>query len=406
MQLDQQARLAKARAQLVMDEPFFGLLALRLQLQEDPSCKDMWTNSVSLGFNASYLEGLMDLEIKGLVAQLVMSIAAGHPWRQGSRESKRWNDACKQAVDFVLVEAGFKLPRGVTLVPEFEGLPAELIYAKLQESAKKEAPPPSPKEASSGLKDPCTEDKALPGTESKDDSDESRESAGDAPSRPGEIRPAPEDAPSTEAEWKMAIQAAAQQQGRLGKKLNRLVGVALQARVDWKEALHHFVQTSTYSPDYSWSRPNRRWLSLGLYMPGLEGKNISCMVIARDTSASITESYLNAFNGEIAAIVDAYRPEKVYVVDCDAHITQVVEFEDGDMPDSLGAKGGGGTKFEPVFDWIREEGIEPSCVVYLTDLMGSFPAQEPDYPVLWAVPEGHYSRKKSPFGEVLSLALD
>ena len=48
--------------------------------------------------------------------------------------------------------------------------------------------------------------------------------------------------------------------------------------------------------------------------------------------------------------------------------------------------GGGGTRFEPVFDHIAAdtEHDTPECLIYLTDGLGSFPDREPDYPVLWA----------------------
>lgn len=204
----------------------------------------------------------------------------------------------------------------------------------------------------------------------------------------------------------MAVQAAAQQQGRLPAGLQRLVDIGLKARVDWREALRHLIQTSVYSPDYSWSRPNRRWLHQGLYLPGMEGKNIACMVIARDTSASIGDSYMEVFNAEIVDILMTYNPDVTYVVDCDAKVAQVIQIEPGDLPDSLPAQGGGGTRFEPVFDWIEEQGLNPSCVVYLTDLEGSFPSKDPGYPVIWTVPEGHYKPKAPPFGDLLGMTLD
>ncbi len=410
MQLDSRARVTKARAQLVLDEPFYGLLSLRLVLREDPSCADMWTDAVTLGFNPQYVEKQTDLELRGLVAHVVTHIAAGHPWRQGDRDSARWNKAADRAINHLLVEAGFRLPAGSDLNFEHAGKPAELIYLELADERPDDEQPcgASPEGSSddengdssdSGVSEGTTPEGNEPAEGANGSAD--GESLGHAP---GEVRAAPDSMP--EEEWTMAVQAAAQQQGTLPAGMQRLVDINRQARVDWKEALRNFVQVSVYSPDFSWSRPNRRWVHQGLYLPGLEGKSIRCMVVARDTSASIGDQYLAALNAELVDIIDACQPELVYVVDCDAAVAQVVLVENGDLPESLSAKGGGGTRFEPVFEWIAQEGIEPACVVYLTDLEGSFPASEPEYPVLWAVPEGHYSRRVAPFGETLSIDLD
>lgn len=405
-----QARVIKARTQLVLDEPFFGLLASRLRLKEDFSCRDMWTDSVYLGFNPRYVEELADVELRGIIAHVVMHIAAGHPWRQGERKSKPWNDAADLAINHVLVEAGFRLPPGALLDPEYKGQPAELIYpAMLAKEQEQEEPPPGAASSDGegepeGDTDGAGDTAPQPGEPGQDAGGNAPGAADSESGAPGEVRPAPQDSP--EADWKMAVQAAAQQQGRLPAGLQRLVDIGLKARVDWREALRHLIQTSVYSPDYSWSRPNRRWLHQGLYLPGMEGKNIACMVIARDTSASIGDAYMEVFNAEIVDILMTYNPDVTYVVDCDAKVAQVIQIEPGDLPDSLSAQGGGGTRFEPVFDWIEEQGLNPSCVVYLTDLEGSFPSKDPGYPVIWTVPEGHYKPKAPPFGDLLGMTLD
>jgi len=70
----------------------------------------------------------------------------------------------------------------------------------------------------------------------------------------------------------------------------------------------------------------------------------------------------------------------------------------------LNVKGRGGTRFEPVFDYVRDNGIEPECLLYFTDL---FPCDTPDpdwadYPVLWVAPEGARGSDPS-FGTVVEL---
>ena len=65
----------------------------------------------------------------------------------------------------------------------------------------------------------------------------------------------------------------------------------------------------------------------------------------------------------------------------------------------LNPVGGGGTEFGPCFEWLDERGIWPQCLVFLTDLYGSFPPSAPSYPVLWASTGG----RKAPFGDVIPM---
>ncbi len=83
----------------------------------------------------------------------------------------------------------------------------------------------------------------------------------------------------------------------------------------------------------------------------------------------------------------------------DAVVTRYETYQAGETVE-FNPVGGGGTCFEPVFQTIEEEGIEPQAVVFLTDMYGSFPRQEPSYPVIWVSAGG----ENAPFGEVISIA--
>ena len=95
------------------------------------------------------------------------------------------------------------------------------------------------------------------------------------------------------------------------------------------------------------------------------------------------------------------KPERIHVVYCDAAVQSTEEFGPSE-PIKLSPKGGGGTDFRPPFQWIEGEGIQPKCLIYLTDLCcNSFP-EPPEYPVLWVTD----SRSTAPFGETLRICAD
>jgi predicted metal-dependent peptidase len=104
------------------------------------------------------------------------------------------------------------------------------------------------------------------------------------------------------------------------------------------------------------------------------------------------------FQEEIRSILMGQRPRLVHVLYFDA-VVQKVESHQAGEPISLEPVGGGGTDFRPCFDWLRERGIVPHTLVFLTDLCGTFPSDAPPYPVIWASTES----RRAPFGQVVSM---
>ena len=49
----------------------------------------------------------------------------------------------------------------------------------------------------------------------------------------------------------------------------------------------------------------------------------------------------------------------------------------------LEPKGGGGTGFRPVFEWVGKNDIAPTCLIYLIDLCCDSYPETPEYPVRW-----------------------
>lgn len=105
-------RIQKARTGLIINEPFFGTLALRLDLKEDPTTKTCWTDGKTLGFNPEWTESLPMHQLESVFAHQVLTCALGHHLRRNGRDPKTWNDASDYAVNTELKRAGFDLPEG------------------------------------------------------------------------------------------------------------------------------------------------------------------------------------------------------------------------------------------------------------------------------------------------------
>lgn len=211
-----------------------------------------------------------------------------------------------------------------------------------------------------------------------------------------------------EVEWKRAVKTAAEAAKAMGSMpaaLTRFVDEFLNPQVPWQERLRYHVTRAVSRECTTWRTPHRRRLVMQkLYMPSYTGMGAGEIVVAVDTSGSIGQRELNVFLSELADILDTCKPERVWVLGADAEVASVTELHEGHdiaaNPPEL--KGGGGTDFRPVFDWVDAEGIVPATVIYFTDMYGTFPKDEPAYPVIWCAT----TDQKAPWGETIAVSTE
>ena len=60
--------ISVARSTLLLDQPFFGLLSLRLELEEVPSIPTCGVDGKKFYFNPYFIESLKSSELIGVVA--------------------------------------------------------------------------------------------------------------------------------------------------------------------------------------------------------------------------------------------------------------------------------------------------------------------------------------------------
>jgi predicted metal-dependent peptidase len=405
-------RIERARMGLVLDTPFFGSLIVRLKVEPGYQRPTFCTDGLRIRYNRDYADTLSDGELKYILCHEIMHCALGHLWRISGRDLQIWNQACDYVVNQMLDEfardaatAGQSLPwtRPAGLLniadkPQWRGLSAEEIYRDImQERQHQGQKPPSQVEINGGEGHPGPGDFEMP--------------PADGGPRPGQ-EPGAET--GVEEDWQIAtVQAEriANMKGNCPGTASHLVNEIKKPKVSWRDVLREFIRVRAKA-DYSFSRPNRRQLGRGFIFPSLHSERMGRIVAAFDSSGS-TRRYVCDFQAEVQAALDECLPERIDVIVCDAKVQHFQSFEPGETV-TIDAKGGGGTDFRPVFDLIanpnsarttfdfqRDREEPPVCVVYLTDLEGTFPVQKPDYPVLWCA-VGHGSRKP-PFGEIIAV---
>jgi predicted metal-dependent peptidase len=180
--------------------------------------------------------------------------------------------------------------------------------------------------------------------------------------------------------------------------MKRFVEQLTRAKVDWRDVLRRFI-TQRSADDYTWLRPNRRFIQQGLFLPTLYSESMGEVIVCIDTSGSIDQATLDAFGSEIKAVVQSTRPTLTHVIYCDAAVNHVDAFGPNDDL-NFAMHGGGGTDFRPPFEYAAQEQIQASCLIYLTDGYGPFP-QTADFPVLWVMT----TDVVAPFGDTIQIEI-
>jgi predicted metal-dependent peptidase len=397
-----ETKLAAARTRLILDKPFLGALALRLPLvAADPKwCATSVTDARSLYYNPAYIANLSLEQTQFVLAREALHCALSHFARRQHRIKSRWDIACEYSINPVLVKDGLTPPPATIVIATYDGMTAEEIYPFIADD---DSDDPEAENTQTGQDSNPDNRGSQEGKEQRKGGDGNKpqnnepQSGGDSETeqqqdlqgisgaaRPDPLTASELDALSTQWQQRMAGAALqAQQAGKLGGALARLVGEMLQPKLPWRMLLARYM-TQVARDDYSYSRPSRR--EGDMIMPSLRSSQANIMVVL-DTSGSVTNeelheflSEINSLKSQLRACVTLHACDTVLSKDGPWHFEAWEEFK---LPHEF--HGGGGTDFRPIFDWIKTQGKSPDILLYFTDAEGEFPKQEPHYPVLWLV---------------------
>jgi predicted metal-dependent peptidase len=403
LNLTVEEKITKARTSLILDHPFFGLLVMRLAFKADQSVKCSTTNGEVILYNPTWFESLSVDEIKTVIAHEISHLALNHHGRMRDRNHKFWNKACDYVINPILKKANFVMPDNASYDSNFDGMPAESIYKIIYlDEVQNQGQQDSDNNPGIGS-DPGN------GSGNSGNGSDNSESFGEvqAPSQNAQKFHTPEELKQAEQDWNAQVVAASHAAKSCGKEscdLLRLVTEEiLEPKANWREVLRSLVMKSAAN-DYSWLRPNRRYLQSGFFLPSLYSDEIGSIYCAVDTSGSIDDRELQIFMSELSNIQEELGTD-MDIVACDTHIRKHQRFEKGE-PVKLELRGGGGTSLIPPFEFANENNITPVCMIYWTDLWvydDDFPKEAPPYPVFWACTV-HDPRAKVPFGEIIDIS--
>jgi predicted metal-dependent peptidase len=375
-----------------------GLLArvgMILPHLPNPDIPTLRTNSVVIEYNPAFIESLPPADIETALLHEYGHVALHHPERcPASYDQKTANVAMDHAVNLWITSLRRTIPSNWYCDPAWTGRSWEFIYSALIAQAQAQA----------------------------QEQDDAGDDAGNGPPAPGQAGDVQGDVfrPTGKSGEALTDAELAELSHELSDRITRIAQAETMAGAGSDSARRYLSDISaTRDPDlyqalaallersaddHSYRRINRRLLGAGIY-PGIDGEECPPLVIAIDTSGSIDDRILSAFNAKIRLAVETFRPRAITIIYCDSRINGDPQtYTPDDMP-PLTPHGGGGTDFHPPFTWVADNMTEPpAALVYLTDLDGEAPADAPDYPVIWAATPCRYQRQPA-FGQVVPLII-
>ena len=360
--IDYQARerLVTARIGLLLRHSFFGNLATRMQLiNADLWCSTAATDGLKFYYNSRFIMMLKPKEVEFLVGHEVLHVVYDHMGRRGNRDPEIWNIADDYAVNADLKR--HKVGEFIKTVPclyeqKYDGKAAEEIYDDLMKNVQKIS--------IEDLVDQMIDDHM----DDEGDGDGDQEGEGNKKGK----RPSmsPEERERVRQEVKQAIinAASSAEAGSLPLGVERLIKQHTNPVMPWRELIQTNL-TSAIRTDYSWMRPSRRGWHMDAIMPGMNPGEEIDVVVAIDMSGSISNKQAQQFLGEIGGMMNSFDGYKVHVFCFDTETYNPKDFssENMDLIEEYEPMGGGGTDFDCIFTYLKENAIDPKRLIVFTD---------------------------------------
>jgi predicted metal-dependent peptidase len=392
--MDKAQSLSKISKELMLKEPYYGFFLIMLNKVWR---KDLPTAGVSkqninyqLAINEEFWMGLSDMHKMGLLKHELLHIAFGHLTSFSSFSNKKLANVAMDMEINQYIEDSW-LPEGGIRIEDYEDLKLDKKAGcryyydqllRLQDEKDKNGTT-----GNQGM------DKLLDDIANGDIPDHSTWEEFDD---------------MTDAEKKLIekqvqkiLQDAKEQtikkRGNMPGEIEGLIVVEefTKPKFDWKGYLRRFtgVSTKVFTKKIR-RKENRRYED----NPGLKIKMRQHMLLAIDTSGSVSDTELAEFMNEIHHIYKA--GVDITVVQCDTSIKSVEPYKGKNEINVLGR---GGTEFDPVLDYYNANLKKYTSLVYFTD-GECYTSVKPRSKVLWVLSERSSMNEDLP-GQVIKLEL-
>lgn len=379
---DAMRRVLKARARIAQTQVFFASTIYGARLVETPEAKRMRTNGTDIQFDADFVKKA-DPYIEGVLLHEVLHCALNHPARRQSRDPQRWNKACDLSIN-PLIAQYFSLPPDAVMDSRYQGKSPERIYKLLKMMEDGEGDGQGKGKAGKG-------GQPLQGGKGKQSPDGS-EPMYDGGDTEQDIAAA--------QHWNRVTNLAAEKATKAGEMSGTLKELVEQLfsndTLDWKSIIRDMARDAKEDTARSWAQPNRRFIAMGLHMPGKGIDKITRLVLCIDSSGSISHDALKEMKAQAMSLLEQSLVNEVMMISTDTKVcsSQLVTTSEEAGKFDLGPHGGG-TNFKDAMDLVGKQHGAMGCV-FFTDMETNSFGAEPPFPVVW-VNWGNAGHK-APFG--------
>jgi predicted metal-dependent peptidase len=326
----------------------------------DEWCPTAATDGRNFYYNSRFVEMLKPKELEFLFGHEVLHCVYDHFGRRGDRDPQLFNIANDYCVNADLKK--HRVGEFITSVPclyesKYEGMSSEEIYDDLYENAEK-----------INLSDLIDKllDEHMDGSEEGNGS--SNQEGKDGTGRP-KLSKADRDAIRDEIkEAVLAAAAASDGAGNLPAGVKRIIQDMTAPKMNWREFLRMQLE-STIKSDYTWMRNSRRGWHMDAVMPGMKLDPMIDIAVSIDASGSMGDAMLKDILSETQGIMDSFPAYKLHIVSFDTRVYNPRQYDSENL-DSLidyEIQGGGGTDFDCVFEYFKQEDIQPKRHIMFTD---------------------------------------
>ena len=173
------------------------------------------------------------------------------------------------------------------------------------------------------------------------------------------------------------------------------VDEVLPPKFDWKNYVRRFSGTSSKVYTKKLRRKENRKFDDN---PGLKIKMKKHVLLAIDTSGSVSNEEVKEFMGEMKHIHKT--GVAMTLAQCDTSIRKIEPYNGSN---ELNIEGRGGTEFDPILDYFNANLRKYTSLIYFTD-GECYTSVKPQAPVLWVLSECSSMNDKLP-GKVIKLEL-
>lgn len=357
--------IVQARVYLLINHAFFGNLATRLELVDATKwCPTAATDGRRFYYNREFIKKLTRKELVFLVGHEILHCVYDHIGRRSARDPQIWNMANDYIVNYTLVKEhiGDMIKGGLYSEKYTDTLTSEEVYELLKKN---------------NTQIQMTIDMHLDGGDG--DGKDGKGGNGDGSGKKTvTVNVSGEDGPPTLTEAELneirneiraaVITAAQQSAGNVPAGIMRLIKDITEPKMDWRELLEMQIKSSIRD-DYTFRRLSRRTWATGCILPGQNDADTIDVEVFLDVSGSITDEMIRDFLGEVKGIMEMFPQFRLGLATFDTKVYnyQVFSQENADEILTYEVKGGGGTSFEAVFEFMEENEIEPNTMVMFTD---------------------------------------